>query len=193
MAFRPEGRGHPRPRPPSRPASPAPGVVGPALARTPGMSAAEPANWNRARTARVQARDTEGAKMLVMSGDDLFSDLVVSGKGKRRPAFWLPLSLAGHALALAAVVLIPILWPATLPEHPNYIRALLYTPPPPPPQPLPQGSALVEKQQPAQPTTPDPKPDKPTFTAPIETPKEKPDQHEAKLAESEQAGSPTGS
>lgn len=131
--------------------------------------------------------------MLVMSGDDLFSDLVVSGKPRPRNVLWIPISLAGHVVALAAVVLIPILWPATPPEHPDYIRALLYNPPPPPPPPLPRGSALVEKQQQPKPATPDRKPDKATLTAPLETPRETADKHEAKAAESEQAGSPTGS
>ncbi len=128
-----------------------------------------------------------------VSGDDLFSDLVVSGKPRARNALWIPVSVAGHVVALAAVVLIPILWPVTLPEHPDYIRALLYNPPPPPPPPLPKGSALVDKQQPTRPTTPDPKPDKPRLTAPLEPPTETADKHEAKVAESEQSGSSTGS
>jgi len=129
----------------------------------------------------------------MMSGDDLFSDLVASGRHRPRSVLWLPLSLAAHVLGLAAVIVIPILWPIAMPDHPDYIRALLYNPPPPPPPPLPRGSALLERQQPSKPTTPDRNPDKPTLTAPIEVPKEAADKHEAKVAESEQAGSPTGS
>ena len=47
------------------------------------------------------------------------------------------------------------------PEHPDYIRALIYNPPPPPPPPLPKGSGLVEKTEPAKPVTPEPEPEKP--------------------------------
>lgn len=130
--------------------------------------------------------------MPMMARDDLFSDLVVSGKAKPRGSVWLPVSIAGHGIAAALLVLVPIFWPASLPEHPDYIRLLMYNPPPPPPPPLPKGAALVEKPQPVRPTTPDPKPDKPVFTAPIETQVAEL-RPEAKVPESEQAGSATGS
>ena len=89
------------------------------------------------------------------------------------------------------MVLVPILWPTQSPDHPDYIRALIYNPPPPPPPPLPKGSAMMEKQEPAKPVTPDPEPDTPKFTADI--PKEDPLKHEARDKETEQAGSPNGS
>jgi protein TonB len=90
------------------------------------------------------------------------------------------------------VVLLPILWPSPSPEHPDYIRALIYNPPPPPPPPLNKGSSLVEKPQPSKPVTPDPNPETPKFTAPIE-PEEKPLKPESKPPDTDQVGSETGS
>jgi protein TonB len=91
------------------------------------------------------------------------------------------------------LILVPIFWPTPSPEHPDYIRALLYNPPPPPPPPLPKGSAMVAKPKPAEPVTPEVRPQKPTFTAPIDNPQVQELKPEARLQESEQAGSPTGS
>jgi protein TonB len=124
--------------------------------------------------------------------DELFHGLVVSNPGPRRGWFGLLESLAAHSLTLALLILVPILWPSPSPEHPDYIRALLYNPPPPPPPPLPRGSGLVEKAKPAEPVTPEVRPQKPTFTQPVE-PREQELKPEARLPESEQAGSPTGS
>jgi len=132
------------------------------------------------------------ATMTIGGDDELFKDLVVSNPPKKGGWFGLRESLAAHIVLITALVLVPILWPSASPEAPEYIRALLYNPPPPPPPPLPKGSAMVEKPKPAQPVTPEVRPQKPEFTAPIE-PKETPLKPEARLRESEQAGSPTGS
>ena len=118
--------------------------------------------------------------------DGLFKELVVSNPTKARSAVWVQGSFVGHALAIAALILIPIFWPGPLPEHTDYIRALIYNPPP-----LPKGSALIEKAEPAKPVTPDPKPQKPDFK--VDVPKEEPLKPEARTPESEQHGSPTGS
>ncbi len=123
--------------------------------------------------------------------DSLFKDLVVSNPTKARSAFWVQGSLVGHAVAIAALILIPIFWPGPLPEHTDYIRALIYNPPPPPPPPLPKGSAMLERAEPAKPVTPDPKPQKPDFK--VDVPKEEPLKPEARTPESEQHGSPNGS
>ena len=124
--------------------------------------------------------------------DDLFKDLVVSDPSRvRKTGFSWSASLIGHTVGILLIVLIPLLWPTQSPDHPDYIRALIYNPPPPPPPPLPKGSAMLEKQQPAKPVTPDPEPETPKFTA--EIPKEEPLKHEARDKDTEQAGSPTGS
>jgi protein TonB len=125
--------------------------------------------------------------------DSLFKNLVVSNPTKARSAFWVQGSFAAHAVVIALLILVPILWPGPPPEHTDYIRALIYNPPPPPPPPLPKGSALLERVEPAKPVTPDPKPQKPDFTAKIEVPKEEPIKPEARSPEDEQRGSPTGS
>jgi protein TonB len=125
--------------------------------------------------------------------DALFKDLVVSNPRKKVGWFGLRESFAAHIVIIASVVLIPILWPAPPPETVDYIRALIYNPPPPPPPPLPKGTAIVEKQKPAEPVTPEVKPRKPEFTAPIEVPKEETLKPEARLPEDQQAGSETGS
>jgi periplasmic protein TonB len=125
--------------------------------------------------------------------DSLFKNLVVSNPTKARSPFWVQGSFAAHAVAIALLILVPILWPGPPPEHTDYIRALIYNPPPPPPPPLPKGSALLERVEPAKPVTPDPKPQKPDFTAKIEVPKEEPIKPEARSPEDEQRGSPTGS
>jgi protein TonB len=132
---------------------------------------------------RVAARDP---------ADDLFKELVVSDPDRVRKTgvSWYA-SVIGHTLGILLIVLIPILWPTASPTHPDYIRALIYNPPPPPPPPLPKGSAMLEKQQPAKPVTPDPEPETPKFTA--EIPIEKPLQHEARDKADEQAGSANGS
>jgi protein TonB len=123
--------------------------------------------------------------------DGLFKDLVVSNPTRARSAFWVQGSLVGHALAIVAIILIPIFWPGPLPEHTDYIRALIYNPPPPPPPPLPKGSAMIERAEPAKPVTPDPKPQKPDFK--VDVPKEVPLKPEARPPDTEQHGSPNGS
>src|SRR5689334_18664914 len=84
--------------------------------------------------------------------DDLFKDLVVSDptRIKRTGRTW-QVSLAGHVIGIAMIVLIPIFWPQAAPDTPDYIRALIYNPPPPPPPPLPKGSSMIEKATPAKP------------------------------------------
>jgi protein TonB len=124
--------------------------------------------------------------------DTLFKDLVVSDPTRvKKTGTTLWASMIGHTVGILLLVLVPILWPTQAPDHPDYIRALIYNPPPPPPPPLPKGSAMMEKQEPAKPVTPDPEPDTSKFTADI--PKEDPLKHEARDKETEQAGSPNGS
>jgi periplasmic protein TonB len=123
--------------------------------------------------------------------DSLFKDLVVSNPRPARSRLWMQGSLVGHVVAIAALILVPILWPGPPPEHTDYIRALIYNPPPPPPPPLPKGSALIEKAEPAKPVTPDPKPQKPDFT--VDVPKDVPLKPEARPPDTDQTGSPNGS
>ena len=78
------------------------------------------------------------------------------------------------------------------PEHPDYIRALIYNPPPPPPPPLPKGSAILAKPEPAKPVTPDPV-KKPELMVPVDKPVEAPIKPEDRAPENEQVGSETGS
>ena len=119
--------------------------------------------------------------------------LVVSDPPAHARSFSLPASILGHSLAIALLALIPLFWPEIPPDHPDYIRALIYNPPPPPPPPLPKGSALTERIQPTRQVTPETKPEKPTLTADIEVPKETPLRPEARVPETEQAGSASGS
>ena len=124
--------------------------------------------------------------------DELFATaLVVSNPSKQKSGYSLPVSMAGHLVAIAMLVLIPLFWPEIPPDHPDYIRALIYNPPPPPPPPLPKGTGLIEKAEPSKPVTPEPDPDK--LTAQIETPKEEPLKPEPREDASEQVGSETGS
>jgi len=125
---------------------------------------------------------------------ELFAEaLVVSDPPRKRRGFSWPVSIAAHLIAVALLIVIPMLWPEVSPEPPDYIRALIYNPPPPPPPPLPKGSGLVEKLEPAKQVTPETKPEEPTLTADIEVPREVPLKPEARDPDAEQAGSATGS
>ena len=162
----------------------------------------------RSRTPRRGPRSA-GAKITAMSGaaltpaspsgarrerdDELFTALVASNPTKPPRSMVMPASVVGHAIAIALLFLVPILWPSPPPEEADRIVGLIYNPPPPPPPPLPKGQALIEKQEPTKPVTPEVKPEKvPDFTAKIE-PVEKPLTPEARVPDTEQAGSPTGS
>jgi protein TonB len=135
-----------------------------------------------------------GNRAGVAEREELFSTaLVVSAPRPQGRSYSLPASIAGHIIALAMLVAIPLFWPENAPDHPDYIRALIYNPPPPPPPPLPKGSGLVEKMEPAKPVTPETKPEDPTLVPEIEVPKEDPLKPEAREPETEQAGSETGS
>jgi protein TonB len=124
--------------------------------------------------------------------DELFTGLVASNPPKPPRSRTMHASLVGHLIAIAALFLVPILWPGPPPEERDRVVGLIYNPPPPPPPPLPKGTAMVEKQQPAKKVTPDPQPTKqPEFTAQIEP--EKPVQPENRDSDTEQVGSPTGS
>jgi protein TonB len=129
------------------------------------------------------------------AGEQLFSQLVASAPHRRGRRLELAASGVVHAAVIAALVLLPILWPAAMPEtERDYVRVLIYDPPPPPPPPLPRGSSL---RPPARATTPDevaPQRPQPAFTAPIEsTPAVERPKAEADSTPSEQFGSETGS
>ncbi len=131
--------------------------------------------------------------------DELFATALVTSAPRVRTRWQrvgLRVSLLGHFLVLALVVLVPIFLPGELPAQKDYIRALLFDPPPPPPPPPLRGSAL--RPEPAKREPPKPvveEPPKQEFTAPIETPQPK----EARLEPEpgvrieDQAGSETGS
>jgi periplasmic protein TonB len=120
---------------------------------------------------------------------DLFRGLVVSDPGPRTRSVSLPVSIAGHVVALALVVLVPILWPYDPPPTPDIIARLIYNPPPPPPPPLPKGAAMVEKPQTTQSETkPEVQPDPDRLTAEIP----EPEKTEALVSPDEQAGDPNG-
>ncbi len=83
--------------------------------------------------------------------DELFKSLVISNPPPARSWLGMRVSLVLHTIGIGLLVLVPILWPSPAPEHPDYIRALIYNPLPPPPPPLPKGSALIPKPEPAKP------------------------------------------
>ena len=176
------------------------------LETTPDEDNGAPRPW----TAPRRAARAGNAKMTSMSGaaltpappgrrppeqasDELFTGLVASNPRKPPRSLIMPASLVGHVIAIAMLILIPVLWPSALPDEQDRIIGLIYNPPPPPPPPLPKGAALLEKQQPAKPVTPETKPEKPEFTAKIDVPKETPLKPEARDPDTEQAGSATGS
>jgi protein TonB len=133
-----------------------------------------------------------GGPRLDDDSDELFTGLVASNPRKPPRSMIMPASLVGHVIAVLALFLVPIFWPGPSPDQPDPYRILIYNPPPPPPPPLPKGRALVEKQQPAKPVTPDPQPTKtPDFVAKIEP--EKPVEPENRAPDTEQVGSETGS
>ncbi len=135
----------------------------------------------------------EGASPHEAPTDILFRDLIMTGPPRRRGGrFGWSLSLFTHVSILAAVVLVPVLWPEDLPS-PDYVRALLYNPPPPPPPPLPKGTRLTETKAPPRPTSPKPEPEKhlePKLESPVVVEAQP---REARVAESDQFGSPHGS
>ncbi len=124
---------------------------------------------------------------------ELFQHLVASNPTKPKRGFGWGASLTTHTILVAALVLIPILWPAPLPQTPNYIRALIYDPPPPPPPPPPKGSAMVPDPKPARPVSAEPAPTpEPKLVAEV-VPQETELLPEPGSPEDMQAGSPNGS
>ncbi len=125
--------------------------------------------------------------------EPIFKSLVVTNP-KKVKGWWGMGSFAFHTIVITAMILVPLYWGDDAPDRTNLINVLIYNPPPPPPPPLLKGSESAKPTKtPPQPVTPDPHPVKPEFTAPVEVPKETPLKPEAKLPESEQAGSATGS
>jgi protein TonB len=110
-----------------------------------------------------------------------FEQLVVSKKQKRGrvKAVLLPVAAALHVVALAAVVLVPLLTSQDLPEITTAggIRAFFVepaaAPPPPPPPPAPPKARAVTAPTPKKVEAPKPVVE-PKFVAPIEVPPELP-------------------
>jgi periplasmic protein TonB len=150
------------------------------------MASMSGAAWSKMSPAPPSAPPPEGEHSR-----ELFEGLVVSNPPVRRRGLWMPASIVGHLIGIAALILVPLIWMAPPPQT-DYVRLLIYNPPPPPPPPLPKGSALLEKSQP-KPVTPDPRPEKPDFTARIEKPEEIPLKPENRAPDTEQAGRPDGS
>jgi periplasmic protein TonB len=102
----------------------------------------------------------------------LFEDLVDSDRVTHRTkqSLTLPISLTLHTVALALVLIVPLLTSEELPEPSAAVRAFFVEPaappppPPPPPPPAPK-AAITPKVQPKM-------VEEPKFTAPIEVPEE---------------------
>ena len=132
-------------------------------------------------------------------GEELFANALFASERHKRTRWervGTRVSLVLHAVALVLLIFVPIFTPPELPDHQDYIRALLYDPPPPPPPPLPKGSAI--RQEPVKPEPPKPVAEEPNpqeFTAPIETPRpqENPLRPEPAVRPEDQFGSESGS
>lgn len=103
----------------------------------------------------------------------LFEDLIESDvvTHKTRQGMTLPVSVAIHAVLIAAVLIVPLLTSEELPEPTAAVRAFFVdapsAPPPPPPPPPPAPKAPTTPKAPPKPVT-----EQPNFTAPIEVPEE---------------------
>jgi protein TonB len=123
----------------------------------------------------------------------LFEGLVVSDPPRRKQGLWVPASVTGHVAILAAVILVPILWPSNNPDIGDLRVRLIYNPPPAAAAPLKKGSDLTTKKPEANKTTPDPNARKPEQTIPVQQPKEQELLPEQAQPETETAGDPNGS
>lgn len=103
----------------------------------------------------------------------LFEDLVESNavRSHTSQGYTLPISLTLHALALIAIVIVPLMSQAELPEPAAAVKAFFVEPaaaPPPPPPPPPPAPRAASAPRPVQPATPaDAK-----FVAPVAVPDE---------------------
>jgi periplasmic protein TonB len=101
----------------------------------------------------------------------LFEDLVESNAARSHTSqgYTLPISLTLHAIALVAIVVVPLLTQAELPEPAAAVNAFFVEPaaaPPPPPPPPPPAPRAASAPRAVQPVTPaDAK-----FTAPVDVP-----------------------
>ena len=101
----------------------------------------------------------------------LFEDLVDSGakRDKTAQSYTLPVSIVIHVIVLIAVVVVPLLSSAELPEPAAAVKAFFVDPqaaPPPPPPPPPPAPKAAQAPRPVQQV--EQQPDK--FTAPVATP-----------------------
>jgi protein TonB len=103
----------------------------------------------------------------------LFEDLVDSDVVRHRTAqsYTLPVSIVLHAIVLVAIVIVPLLTSAELPEPASSVKAFFVepqaAPPPPPPPPPPAPRPATSRPLPQAPA-----PDTSKFVAPVETPDE---------------------
>jgi periplasmic protein TonB len=110
-----------------------------------------------------------------------FEQLIVSRKVKRgrTKAVLLPIAAALHVIALAAVILVPLLMSQDLPQPTTAggIRAFFVepaaAPPPPPPPPAPPKARAATAPKPTKVEAPKPV-EEPKFVAPVETPPDLP-------------------
>ncbi len=145
------------------------------------------------------AADREGGAHMLPSAagagaDPAVSDLFGSLSRERRPGRLgraATFSLVAHAIAGAAVILLPLTRLALPPVERDPIRVLVYDPPPPPPPPLPRGPGLT-RRMPARPAEPVVARPTPAFVAPLEQDRPEPAPASAE-AISDAGGSPTGS
>jgi protein TonB len=121
---------------------------------------------------------------------DLFTGLVVSNPPRRKRGVAPIASLVGHVLAIASLILVPILWPGDAPPTRDIVASLIYNPPPPPPPLPPKGGGLVE-QAPKIETKPPVQPDPDRLTADIQ--EVKPDPVPVEPTSEETAGDANGS
>lgn len=143
--------------------------------------------------------DREGGAHMLPSAagagaDPAASDLFGSLSRERRPGRLgrtATFSLVAHAIAGAAVILLPLTRLALPPVERDPIRVLVYDPPPPPPPPLPRGPGLT-RRMPARQAEPVVARPTPAFVAPLEQDRPEPAQTSAE-AISDAGGSPTGS
>jgi protein TonB len=144
-------------------------------------------------------RDPASGPVASRDDETLFATTLVGSGNRQSRRGWVgaQVSLAAHVVVAAALLLVPVLLPDTLPDRGDPIRVLIYDPPPPPPPPLNIGTSSAPMKEVAKPATTEleVKKEEPKFQAPVEHPPQevKPLEPDAKVAATEQFGSETGS